>query len=300
MRITLIIPAYNEEEALPLVIEEYKDKVDEIIVVDDGSSDRTYDIAKSYDIKLCRHEKNEGKVAAIRTGIENASGELIILTDADFTYPAEYVPVFINKIDEGTDLVLGSRSYRSTKNMPIFNKLGNNIFSFLTSYFSGKEIKDGQTGYRAFKKNMFPYLDVDAKSLEWETKMTIKTAKLGYKISEVPITYRERIGKSKLRPIKDGYKMLKAIFDIVISETSTLAKVVMFPSIIFLLIGIGFGSISMIEKIKAGVLTNEYFPILSALFILLAIQLFSMGVILDNLTKRLDRIEDKIERNGRV
>jgi len=292
MKTSLIIPAYNEEKAISLVIEEYRDKVDEILVIDDGSSDRTYDIAKAYDIKLHKHEKNKGKVAAIRTGINSASGDLIILTDADFTYPAEYVPIFIKKINEGADMVLGSRSYES--NMPILNKLGNTIFSFLASYFSGKEIKDGQTGYRAFKKSMFPYLDVDAKSLEWETKMTIKAAKLGYKISEVPIIYRERIGESKLRPIKDGYKMFKAVFDIVITETSTLAKVLMLPSIIFFIIGMIFGLVSLKERIIVGSLTNEYFPILSTLFILIAIQLFSIGVILDNLTKRLDRIEDKI------
>lgn len=299
MKSSVIIPAYNEEKGLPLVIEEYMNRVDEIIVVDDGSSDRTYDIAKKYDINVYKHEKNMGKVAAIRTGIKNASGELIILTDADFTYPAEYVGVLIKKIEDGADLVLGSRFSNNPKNMPIFNKIGNILFSFLTSYFSGKEIKDGQTGYRAFKKNMFIYLDVDAKSLEWETKMTIKAAKLGYKISEIPIFYRERIGKSKLNPVLDGFRMFRALLDIVISETSTLAKVLMFPSIIFLFVGFAFGFISLKEKIEMGILTNEYYPILSTLFILLSIQLFSMGVILDNLTKRLDRIDEKMEINLR-
>ncbi len=305
MKASIVIPAYNEEMALGKVAEEVESVMrnteHEVIIVDDGSRDKTYEIAVSLsqhfrNIKVLKHENNLGKVAAIRTGIANASGEIIILTDADFTYPAQHMLQMIQKIEEGNDLVLGSRFLGEIEDMSFANRAGNLIFSFLISYFSGKEIKDGQTGFRAFRKSYFEKLDVKARGLEFETKQTIKAAKLGYKIAEVPIKYRKRIGSSKLNPLKDGYRMLKAIFDIAASETSTLAKVLMLPSVPLFIAGVLFGLIALQEKFFLGKVAHEYYPLISTLFILVAIQLFSLGVILDNLNKKLDRIEEELRR----
>jgi glycosyltransferase involved in cell wall biosynthesis len=294
LRTSLIIPAYNEEEALPLVINEYMKLVDEIIVVDDGSTDRTYEIATKYNVKLYRHERNMGKVAAIRTGINNATGAIIILTDADYTYPAEYIPKFIHEIEKGADLVLGSRFMDGVSNMPFLNMIGNKIFSVVAAYISCVSITDGQTGYRAFKKDMFSKLDVNAKSLEYETKMTVRAAKLGYKVVEIPIEYRKRIGSSKLRPIRDGYRMFRGLISIAWEETSLIAKTIMAPSILFIAIGLSFGIISIYEKVKFGNLSHDYYPLITTLFILVAIQLISFGLIIDYMTKKLDRIEEKL------
>lgn len=297
MKSSVIIPAYNEEKALPLVIEEYLPFADEIIIVDDGSTDKTYEVAKKYNVKVYRHEKNLGKVAAIREGIRNAAGDIIILTDADYTYPAKYIPIFIREIENGADLVLGSRFIEKTKNIPLLNSIGNVLFSLLTSYISGVAISDGQTGYRAFKKEMFEKFDVNAKGLEFETKMTVKVAKLGYTICEVPIEYRARIGQSKLSPIYDGCKMFSSIVSIAISETSLLAKVMILPSIFFVFFGLYFGVISVFQKIRYGVVKHDFYPLLTAFFILLAIQLISFGLLIDNLTKKLDRIEEKFRKS---
>jgi glycosyltransferase involved in cell wall biosynthesis len=294
LKTSLIIPAYNEEEGLPLVIEEYSDKVDEIIVVDDGSSDRTFEVAANYDdVKLYKHETNRGKVAALRTGVEHATGDIVIFTDADYTYPAKYVPDCIAEIEKGADLVLGSR-LRDVQNMPLLNKLGNHIFSFLAAYISCMTITDSQTGFRAFRREMFDKLNVNAKSLEFETKMTVRAAKHGYKIVEIPIEYRERVGQSKLRPIRDGYKMFAALLSVAFSETSLLAKMIMLPSLFFILVGLITGLTAVYEQIMFGRLTHEYYPILTTFLILIAIQLISIGLIIDYLTKKLDRIEEKI------
>jgi glycosyltransferase involved in cell wall biosynthesis len=295
MKTSLIIPAYDEEKGLPLVIEEYSDKVDEIIVVDDGSADRTFEVAKKYDVKLYKHETNKGKVAALRTGVEHATGEIIIFTDADYTYPTKYIPDFIREIERGADLVLGSR-LENIKNMPFLNRIGNHIFSFLATYISCKEITDSQTGYRAFKRDMFDKLNVNAKGLEFETKMTVRAAKHGYKIVEIPIEYRERVGESKLRPIRDGIKMFFALGSVAYSETSLLAKMIMIPSLFFILIGLITGSISIYEKIVFGVLSHAYYPILTTFLVLIAIQLISIGLIIDYLTKKLDRIEERLSK----
>jgi glycosyltransferase involved in cell wall biosynthesis len=293
MKTSLIIPAYNEEKGVSLVIEEYSDNVDEIIVVDDGSTDRTFEVAKKYDVKLYKHETNSGKVAALRTGVEHATGDIILFTDADYTYPAKYIPDFVKEIAAGADLVLGAR-LENIKNMPFLNRIGNQIFSFLATYISCMNITDSQTGYRAFRKEMFDKLDVNAKSLEFETKMTVRAAKHGYKIVEIPIEYRERVGKSKLRPIRDGLKMFFALGSVAYSETSLLAKMIMVPSLFFILIGLIAGSISIYEKIAFGVLSHEYYPILTTFLILIAIQLISIGLIVDYLTKKLDRIEERL------
>jgi glycosyltransferase involved in cell wall biosynthesis len=296
MKISVIIPVYNEERALKPVVDEYSPYVNEIIIVDDGSNDSTYEIAKTLQterIRVFRHEKNQGKVAALRKGVEHATGDIVIFTDADCTYPARYIPEFVDKIEHGVDLVLGSRQI-NRENIPLFNRLGNFIFSSLAAYISGKTIADSQTGFRAFRKEMFEKFDVEAKSLEFETKMTVRAAKLGYKIAEIPIEYRARLGTSKLHPIKDGLKIFFGLLAIAWNETSPLGKMIMFPSFIFILIGIGFGSVALYERLTVYHLVNEYFPLIAVFSILLALQLMSIGLIVDFLTKKLDRIEEKL------
>lgn len=277
---------------------EYLDVVDEVIMVDDGSSDGTFQAAQRLvgeKVKLLRHEVNQGKVAALRTGVLQARGDIIIFTDADNTYPARYVPQLVQEIVKGADLVLGAR-IQARENIPAFNRLGNNIFSFLATYISCIRIKDSQTGMRAFRREMFDKLDVKAKGLEFETKMTVRAAKLGYKIVEIPIEYRERVGKSKLNPMKDGARMLTALLSVAYTETSLLSKMVLLPSIAFIFIGLITGFISIYEKVQYGVISHEFYPIFTAFLILVGIQLISLGLIVDYLTKKLDRIEEHLIR----
>jgi glycosyltransferase involved in cell wall biosynthesis len=234
-------------------------------------------------------------VAALRTGVGHASGDIIVFTDADCTYPARYVPIMIQEIEKGADLVLGAR-LEKRDNIPAFNRLGNNIFSFLATYISCMRIKDSQTGLRAFKREMFDKLDVQAKGLEFETKMTVRAAKLGYKILEIPIEYRPRVGRSKLRPLHDGARMLQALLSVPCTETSLLAKMMLIPSVLFIVIGLAAGLVSLYEKIAFGVISHAYYPLMAAFLILLAVQLISLGLIVDYLTKKLDRIEERLLR----
>jgi len=303
--VSIILPTYNEEKALQKVVKDIVDnfpEYGEIIIVNDGSTDKTESVAKLCEkryknVRLISHEKNKGKVEAIRTGVKNARGSIIVLMDSDYTYPAEYIRYLVEKIKDGYDLVLGNRFGKKYK-MSLFNKIGNKIFSLLITFFSGKSIADGQTGFRAFRKSIFPEIDVRAKSLEYETKQTLKAARLGYKIYEVPIEYRKRIGKSKLNPVIDGFKMFKAIVDIFWDESILASKLFIVLSIILSFIGFMFGLIVLREKILYGILAHEYYPLLSTLLIFIGIQMFSLGVILDILTKRLDRIEEMLSKKS--
>lgn len=298
MKITLVVPAFNEQQAIGPVIEEYYPYVDEILVVDDGSSDKTFEIACSYSdekVFVNRHEQNQGKVGALMTGVKNATGDIIVFTDADCTYPARYIPTFVEELNKGADLVLGSRVIQS-QNIPLFNRVGNTIFSTLATYISGKEIIDGQTGMRAFKKSMFDSLHVQAKGLEFETKMTVRAAKLGYIIVEIPIEYRERVGVSKLHPVRDGYRMFRALISIAWNETSPLAKMISVPGILFIGIGMVFGIYSIYERVSHYYLTHEFYPLISGFLILFGLQLSSIGLIIDYLAKKLDRIEERLKK----
>lgn len=299
MKTSLILPAYNEEKALPLTLDEYINFVDEIVVVNDGSKDNTHQIALQYSnkynkIKYIQHEVNRGKPEALKTGVKNASGDIIIFTDADCTYPAKYIPEFLTKINKGADMVIGARIFNNN-NIPFLNKVGNKIFSSLITYLTYTKIKDGQTGYRAMKRDIFQELDVEARSLEYETKMTIRAAKLGYNVQEISIEYRERVGKSKLNPFKDGFLMLKSIPTIIWEESTPLLKSVILVNLILFGIGMLFGFYSLYDKIVNITLTHDYYPLLAVVFILAAMQLMSFSLIMEFITNKLNKIDETIK-----
>ncbi|MDI6639936.1 MAG: glycosyltransferase [Methanocellales archaeon] len=211
---SIIIPAYNEEEAIVKTIDGVKNVINEsyeVLVIDDGSSDNTYELAKSCGVKVLRHEMNKGKAAAIATGIESASGEIITTIDADCTYEAEAIPKLVELVEKGADLAIGSRFLGQIEGMRLLNKIGNKIFSNLISLFVGQKNTDAQSGLRCFRKDLFRRLIVEAKGLDFETEMTSRALKEGYKVVEIPIKYRERVGESKLNPFVDGYRMLRAL-----------------------------------------------------------------------------------------
>ncbi len=293
---TVVMPAYNEEDGIARVIDEVKGHADKLIVVDDGSSDRTWVIAeecarKHPGITVVSHARNKGKVAAILTGIRHARTEVVVLIDADHTYPAKDIPILVKKIEEGSDLVLGNRFSSGLRNIPAFNRLGNGLFSFLISFASGQEIADGQTGFRAFRKGMLGDLDIRSNGLEFETEMTIKAAINGYKVEEVPIEYRKRIGKSKLNPVRDGYRMFFAILRSGYSQMSIISKGFALPGLFIVLVGILFMLVSISEYLAAGKLSHEYYPLLFVFFALAGTQLITLAVFSDVQQKKLSRIE---------
>lgn len=211
---TVIIPAYNEEEAIVSTVEGVKKVTDgafEILVVDDGSRDKTFDLAKSCNVRVIKHEKNQGKAAALETGVMNAKGDIVATIDADCTYEAGKIRELVKLIENGTDLAIGSRFLGRAEGLKMLNRAGNWIFSSLISLFTGQRVTDAQSGLRAFRKDLFFRLAVRAKGLDWETEMTARAVREGYSVVEIPIEYYERVGISKLHPFKDGYRMLRGV-----------------------------------------------------------------------------------------
>ncbi len=297
---SLVVPAYNEEQALRRVIDEALPFVDEVVVVDDGSTDGTLAIAESYAgddrrVRVVSHERNRGKVAALHTGVAAAEGDMVVFTDADYTYPARFIAALVAEIQNGADLAIGSRFLGGDPPMPPLNKVGNRVFSALASFITGTRISDGQSGFRAFKQTRFSSLDVPAKSLEYETKMTVRAAKFGFRVVEVPITYRHRIGESKLNPFTDGVAMFFALLEVAYRETSLLAKTVMVPSLVFVSLGVLIG-VSSIVSLGFGLALSPVVSFTSLVLLLVGLQLLAVSFLADNLTKKMDRVQETFMR----
>lgn len=226
MKLSIIIPVYNEEKTIIEILDRVKKEVipgveKEIIVIDDGSTDSTRQKLKNIkdnDFKIIFHKKNEGKGSAVRTGIENATGEYIIIQDADLEYHPKFIKDLIKPIlEKKTDVVYGTRLNRMPhlrgeegKHLFILHYFGNRFLSLVTSVLYGQWITDMETCYKLFPKKALNGIRLNAKGFELEPEITSKLLKKGYKIKEVSISVNPRgydEGK-KLNIVKDGVKAL--------------------------------------------------------------------------------------------
>lgn len=219
---SIILPAYNEEQSISRVVREALDARDriaqdtglqaEIIVVNDGSSDRTGALLAGIDgIVHIDHPANLGYGVALRTGIAEAKGDLIGFHDADGTCrTAAFVAMIHAFKGQNADMVIGVRT-ASGSHMPVVRKLGNRIFAGLISTLCGTTVTDSATGMRVFTKDLIRRLYPLPDGLHFTPVMTAKTLLEGLKIAEIPIPYAEREGRSKLSVFKDGFRFLFSI-----------------------------------------------------------------------------------------
>jgi hypothetical protein len=208
---TIILPAYNEAEALPNVLESLFAVLDdhhEVIVVDDGSTDHTALIASSFPCKLIR-QPNQGKGAAVRTGIRAASGQYIIIMDADNTYPAEAVLPMIALLKQ-YDFVRGSRKANKA-NMPLVNRLGNRIFDWFLRIVHGLEGGDLLTGLYGLRREALEMIDFTADGFDMEVEIGIKARVHQLRTTGFPIDYHQRLGEKKLNAWQDGWRILRRL-----------------------------------------------------------------------------------------
>ena len=189
-RISVVIPAYNEERRLPGVLGRIPDFVDEVIVVDDGSSDRTYEAARVFAekdprIKAIKLEGNCGKGCAMREGVKNSSGDVVVFMDADGQHRPEDIIKLVEPIASGeVDMVIGARK-GDLKSRPLHRRLSNVITTKLIRLKLGTYVYDTQSGFRAFRREFLPEIESDR--YEVETEMLFKTARMGAQIGEVPV-----------------------------------------------------------------------------------------------------------------
>ena len=223
MKLSIVIPVFNEEKTIQAILKKVSTvKIPgvaiEIVVVDDGSTDETQDKIKGINpkiknLKFIEHPKNSGKGAAVRTGIKNATGEYVIIQDADLEYDPKYIPILFCNIQSDKDVIYGTR----LKRMPHFKKeerrvqflihyFGNRFLSLVTSVLYGQWITDMETCYKLFPRKVANKLDLKSRRFDFEPEITAKLLKLGLKIKEIPITATPRgyeEGK-KLNTVRDG------------------------------------------------------------------------------------------------
>ena len=203
MKISVIMPVYNEEKTLLEILNKVKNvNIDkEVIIVNDGSTDKTKEILEQVEqheknphVKIFHHEKNQGKGAAIRTGIDKASGDIILIQDADLEYDPKDYKKLIEPIANGkASVVYGSRVFSLTKkDMHTLHYYGNKMLTFVTNVFYNCKLSDMETCYKVFKKDILKNIKLKSKGFEFEPEITAKILKKGYKIYEVPISFKPR------------------------------------------------------------------------------------------------------------
>ncbi len=197
--LSVIMPVYNERQTLPEILTRVRavDLRKEIVVVDDGSTDGTRDLlmeeGKKGDLKIVYHQANQGKGAAVRTGLDHASGDFIIIQDADLEYdPCDY-PKLLQPLLEGqAQVVYGSRFLGSGETMFFLQALGNRLLTLLTNVLYGTALSDMETCYKAFRAEVIQSIPLRSWRFELEPEITAKLLKRGYHIHEVPISYQGR------------------------------------------------------------------------------------------------------------
>jgi glycosyltransferase involved in cell wall biosynthesis len=220
--LSIVIPAYNEEKGIAeiacrvlSVAADLKNAgVDqlELLIVDDGSKDRTAEVAsKIAGVNLICHPQNKGYGAALKTGFSKARGELIGFLDADGTYPPEYFPQLCRAALNGVDLVIGSRMAGTESKMPFTRRVGNFFFANLLTVLSRQKVTDSASGMRVFKREILEQIYPLPDGLNLTPVMSTRALHEGITIGEVPIPYSERVGRSKLSVIRDGRIFLQSM-----------------------------------------------------------------------------------------
>ena len=215
--VTLLIPAYNEETGLAQTIEQAREMfvscgVDaEIVVVDDGSSDRTAEVARAGGARVVRHLYGRGYGLALRTGILEAKHEIIVICDADGTYPLDRVPDLLNMFHQGYDLVIGARTGRHFWGS-LVKEVARRFFLRMCESATGTHIVDANSGLRVFRRStILPHLPKMCTGFSFTTSQTLCFHLLSRPVGYMPIDYHERIGKTKVRHIRDSIRTAQYI-----------------------------------------------------------------------------------------
>lgn len=281
--VSLIIPAYNEEKGITKVLDELESlgAEYEIIVVDDGSEDRTAEIVKNHnpDIRILRHHYNSGYGSALKTGIRHSSGDIIVITDADSTYPNDRIPELINILyEKNTDMVVGARTGDVVR-VPAIRKPAKWCISKLANYLSGIQIPDLNSGLRVMKRDVVErYSRFLPDGFSFTTTITLALLTNGHSVTYVPIDYFKRKGQSKIRPIRDTLNFIQLI-----------VRTVMYfdPLKIFIPLSLMLAVLAILVLIGGWLFLQKTMDVTFGVILMTAVMVMAIGMLADLIDKRI-------------
>ncbi len=279
--ISVVVPAYNEAGGIDHDLRGILDALAtqdasyEVIVVDDGSEDDTAAVASAVDgVRVVQHPRNRGYGAALKTGIRHARGDIIVITDADGTYPPEQIPTLLEHLD-GADMVVGARVGRDVQ-VPAIRRPAKWLLNRLASLLAEANIPDLNSGLRVFDKQAaIRFMSLLPSGFSFTSTITLAMLCNDMVVRYIPIDYHERRGSSKINPIKDTYNFFLLVFRILCYFNPL--KVFMPPA--FLLMGLGTAKLIYDIIVESNIFQGEI------LAILVGLQLGAFGLLADAVSK---------------
>ncbi len=275
MSLSLIIPAKNESGAIGSVVakalEHYPDA--EIIVVDDGSSDDTASVAAAAGATVVSHPESLGNGAAVKSGARAARGDILVFMDGDGQHSAAELAPLLQRLDEGYEMAIGARDHGSHAN--VGRLFANGLYNGIASMMSGRKILDLTSGFRAVRAEKFKqFLYLLPNGFSYPTTITMAFLRSGYSITFESITAAKRVGKSHIRPIRDGVRFLIIIFKI--ATLYSPLKIFLPASGLFFTTGLGYYAYTFF--------TSGRFTNMSLLLFSAAVIIFLIGLISEQIT----------------
>ena len=284
MKVTIGIPAYNEEKNIAKIITKLKKITDSIIVCDDGSSDMTSEIAKNLGVIVISHKKNMGYGAAIRTIFEKSAeigSDILVTFDADGQHRIEDVSRVLHPLENSeADIVIGSRFLGKQSNVPNYRKLGIKVITQVTNSSIKTKLTDSQSGFRAYSKQVLSKISLSEIGMGISTEILIKASSGGLRITEVPITILYSGDTSTHNPVSHGTSVLFSTIKFTSIEHPL--KFYGIPSVIFLTIGMIFTSLAVQYYVDVGRLNTDL-TLIGAGTILVGIILLISAILLYSL-----------------
>ena len=283
MKISIVLPAKNESAAIGQTLAQIQQLqlAHEIIVVNDGSTDQTKQVAESAGAKVVTHPYSKGNGAAIKTGARTATGDIIVFMDADGQHDPQDIPRLIEKIEQGYDLVVGARQKGSQAS--VGRGIANALYNNLATYMTEQKVEDLTSGFRAVRADKFrEFLYLLPNGFSYPTTSTMAFFRAGYSVTYVPIHAAKRIGKSHIQPLKDGVRFFLIIFKI--ATLFSPLKMFLPIAILLFMIGTGWYGYTLWD---AGRFTN-----MSALLYTGSIMIFLMGLISEQVTALMYKDSD--------
>lgn len=292
----VVIPAYNEERFIASVVVSARRCARAVIVVDDGSTDRTADFARDSGAEVIQLPTNQGKGAALNAAFARArrlAAHVVVTIDADAQHDAAEIPILAEPVLENrADIVIGSRFLEAKSDIPRWRRFGQHTLTRLTNAGSGTSITDSQSGYRAFSRQAIDQLHFESRGLAMESEMQFTADRCGLRMMEVPITVQYLDG-SKRNPVVHGLEVLEAILGLV-ARRRPLAFLG-FPGVVLVAVGVVVG-LWVVSIVSHGHAIPLGTAILSSLLIITGFLLGMTGVILNSLEYFLTRISEEIHQ----